>query len=87
MYHPKSSHNLQYLFVEKNQSEKRPRHGPLIPAVLKHDDVQLRGEHLLQHLWMQVQNAKERVIGGGVVGLLLLAGQAAEEECDDVVQR
>ena len=35
-----------YLFVEQDEAEQRPRHGPLVPAVLEDDDVQDRGEHL-----------------------------------------
>ena len=35
-----------YLFVEQDQAEQRPGHGPLVTAVLEDDDVQDRGEHL-----------------------------------------
>lgn len=35
-----------YLLVEQDETQERPGHRPLVPAVLEDDDVQHRGQHL-----------------------------------------
>lgn len=45
------------LLVEEDEAQQRPRHGPLVPAVFKDDDVQHRGQHLQEHHrtnWLRV---------------------------------
>ena len=50
---------LEVLRVEEDESEEGARHRPLVPAVLEHDDVQHRRQHLrtkeagLPHLLFQ----------------------------------
>ena len=79
---------MPHIFVEQNEPQKRARHGPLVAAVLKHDDVEHRGQHLLQDLRVHFQDAQEGlVVHHARPALLLLAGQATKQEGDDVVQR
>lgn len=38
---------VEVLLIQQYEAQQGARHGPLVPAVLKHDDVKYSGEHLL----------------------------------------
>ena len=55
---------LEVLRVEEDEAEEGPRHRPLVPAVLEHDDVEHRREHLLQDLRPQLDHLHQGVVVG-----------------------
>lgn len=85
------------MFVEENETEKRPRHGPLILAVLEDDYVDDRVEQLLKDVRLLLVDEHERrgecrlVAALLTLLLLLLLGsllfaQILEEVGDDVIE-
>lgn len=76
-----------YLLIEQDETQERTGHGPLTPAVLKHDYVHYRGEHLLEHVRVQLPKAQECGLAcrGEGDGTLTLA-QVLEQEGHNVVQ-
>ena len=58
------SKTLEIVFIEQNEAEEGPRHGPLVPAVLEHEDVEHRGQHLLQDLRVHLHHLDQGVVLG-----------------------
>lgn len=78
---------LVYLFIEQDEAQEGTRHGPLAATVLKHNDIHNGGEHLLEHVRMQLQKTQVRGVASGgernrTFGLL---AQVLEEESDNVI--
>lgn len=79
----------ELLSVHHDEAEQRPRHGPLALDLLEDEQLQDGGEHLAEHLGLQLQRLLEALAFRLLVEGRLRAGWAGGplvEVVEDLVQ-